>query len=87
MFIALTNNLCYIEGRELIIFIRPSVIESVPGDEILKDSSVAESEVKKEIQNFVDHKKFYPERELEEKANQFESQRTQNRMKETLRFK
>lgn len=73
--------------RELIIFIRPSVIESVPGDEILKDSSVAESEVKKEIQNFVDHKKFYPERELEEKANQFESQRTQNRMKETLRFK
>lgn len=65
--------------RELIIFIRPTIVESIPPNETLKLPAVENSPAASEIKNFYEQEKFYPNGELEKKSNIFEENRFQNR--------
>lgn len=66
--------------RELIIFIRPAIVKSLPSDETVKLPEVENSPAANEIKTFYERKKFYPNGELEEKSSNFEKNRIQNRL-------
>ena len=70
--------------RELIIFIRPTVVESASIDKMLNAKEVVNSPSKEEIKTFYKDGKFYPNGELEEKAKKFEENRPHNRIKNAL---
>lgn len=66
--------------RELIIFIRPSLVEGAAADEAIAKSDIDKSAAKGEIVNFLKEGNFYPNRELEKKASEFERNRPYNRL-------
>lgn len=66
--------------RELIIFIRPTLIESTSPENALKSNNLQNLEAKAEIENFFEKGKFYPNKELEKKAEEFEKNRPHNKI-------
>lgn len=70
--------------RELIIFIRPTVIESTPTNSIIKGKEIFQSPSKDEIETFFKDGKFYKNGELEENAKEFEENRPHNRVKNAI---
>lgn len=66
--------------RELIIFIRPTLIESTSPENALKSNNLQNPEAKTEIENFFEKGKFYPNKELEKKAEEFEKNRPHNKI-------
>lgn len=66
--------------RELIIFIRPTLIESTSPENALKSNNLQNPEAKAEIENFFEKGKFYPNKELEKKAEEFEKNRPHNKI-------
>lgn len=66
--------------RELIIFIRPTLVESSAIDEALTKREIADSSAQSEIGNFLKDGRFYPNKELEKKASEFERNRPYNRL-------
>ncbi|MBO7521478.1 MAG: hypothetical protein J6T16_04485 [Opitutales bacterium] len=65
--------------RELIIFIRPALIESSPANRVV-DNNFKSPLASPEIENFFEKGKFYPNGELEKKAEDFEQNRPHNRL-------
>lgn len=66
--------------RELIIFIRPTVVESSQIDDAITSETIGGSTVRTEIENQLLHGKFYPNRELQDRASAFERDRFYNKM-------
>lgn len=66
--------------RELIIFIRPTPIESSAPENMLDANGFSNPEAKAKIENFLNKGKFYPNGEIEKKAEEFEQNRPINRM-------
>ena len=73
--------------RELIIFIRPSVITSLPYEKQIKENVVENSPAKKEIKTFYPNGKFYPNDELEKNAEEFENKRLHKRILNSIKSK
>lgn len=65
--------------RELIIFIRPSIIESQSAEDAIAGQAVDRSKVKIELTNFMRDGDFYPNDELEKKREDFERNRPYNK--------
>ena len=66
--------------RELIIFIRPTLVESSAVDEAITKREIDQSAAELEIKNFLKDGNFYPNQELEKKASEFERNRPHNRL-------
>jgi len=66
--------------RELIIFIRPTVVASSSVENIINNKEINNSPVKGEIKTFWEQGKFYPNGELEKGAEDFEKNRPYNRL-------
>lgn len=64
--------------RELIIFIRPTVIRSMSAEDAISANKIRDSYVEKEVQNFLRNGKFYEEKELSANFNEFEKNRFYN---------
>lgn len=66
--------------RELIIFIRPTVVESLDAAGVVESESVKNSPASSEIKTFLTRGKFYPDNELEKKSADFEKNRLHNKL-------
>ena len=66
--------------RELIIFIRPTVIKSSKISEIMADKSIANSAFGEEIRDFFEDGRFYSRKSVEDRERQFENNRFYNRL-------
>ena len=71
--------------RELIIFIRPSVVTSLPYEKQIQEEIVENSPAKEEIKTFYSKGKFYPNKELEKNAEEFENRRLHKRILNSLK--
>ncbi|MBO6101668.1 MAG: hypothetical protein J6P03_00240 [Opitutales bacterium] len=71
--------------RELIIFIRPTLIENGLEKEQIINGEAKDFSASKEIENFLTKGKFYPDGEIEKKAEQFENNRVQNKILNILK--
>ena len=65
--------------RELIIFIRPTVVESEPVDKAIAGRNIDKSKAKVELTNYLTEGDFYPNAELEDRADEFERNRPYNK--------
>lgn len=66
--------------RELIIFIRPTVIRSMSADDAMIANRIKDSYVEKEVQNFLKKGRFYDEKQLEANFEEFEKNRFYNKL-------
>lgn len=66
--------------RELIIFIRPTLIENSINDNELTKKEINKSDVSTEIEGFLNDGKFYPNQEIEKKVKTFEENRLHNKI-------
>ena len=65
--------------RELIIFIRPTVVESEPVEKAIAGRNIDRSKAKVELTNYLTEGDFYPNAELEDRADEFERNRPYNK--------
>lgn len=69
-----------ITRRELIIFIRPTVIKSSKASEVMKDKAIAASAIGAEVLDFFEDGRFYSRESISEKETDFEKNRFYNRL-------
>ncbi len=66
--------------RELIIFIRPTVVKSSKIEDIMTDKAIANSSYGEEILDYFEDGNFYSRKELRDKERKFEDNRFYNRL-------
>lgn len=65
----------YIKRRELVIFIRPTVIKSKPVEQAISGEDIKNTSTEYELSNFLRTRKFYPESEYKTNYEEFEDNR------------
>lgn len=66
--------------RELIIFIRPTVVKSMSAEAAAGTDRIKDSYVEKEVQNFLKKGRFYDEKQLNANFDEFEKNRFYNKL-------
>lgn len=66
--------------RELIIFIRPTVVKSMSAEATAGTDRIRDSYVEKEVQNFLKKGRFYDEKQLNANFEEFEKNRFYNKL-------
>lgn len=66
--------------RELIMFVRPSVIKSQTYEQLISSEAIQDSAISREIENYLSKGKFFQKEEIDANFKEFEENRFHNRI-------